>query len=250
MNKLDFNDKQILIAGAAIGIGKTTSILISKLGGRVVLLDNNENALKEAFSCLDGDKHRSFHYDLNDLNGIECLMKEIVDICGPFDGLVHCAAIRCRRPLKMLTPKHLSKVMILNFSSFIELIRCITKKGNFSNVMSIVGISSISAQRGGPGVTAYAASKAAMDAAVRCLAKELAPKSIRLNTVVPAQINTPAYNELIKMKGNAEDFTLARQYLGLGEPIDVANVITFLLSENSKLITGSAIPVDGGYLSS
>jgi len=140
--------------------------------------------------------------------------------------------------------------MNINFGSFIEMVRCITKKNNFNENLSIVGVSSIASVRGGTSVTAYAASKAAMDGAVRCLAKELAPKKIRVNTVVPAQINTPAYAELMRMNNNAEDQTLVRQYLGLGEAVDVANVIAFLLGENSRFISGSAIPVDGGFLSS
>jgi NAD(P)-dependent dehydrogenase (short-subunit alcohol dehydrogenase family) len=246
----NFNNKQILITGAAVGIGKSTSVLLSKLGASLVLLDINEDGLKETVSCLSGVGHRYFRYDLSDLEGIESLIKTIISTCGPFDGLVHCAGIRCRRPLKLLTPHHLIQVMSLNFGSFVELVRCITKKGFFREGMSIVGISSISAQRGASGVIAYASSKAALDCAVRCLAKELSSKKIRLNTIAPAQINTPAYTDFIKMKGGAEDETLARQYLGLGEPEDIANTIVFLLSKSSRFITGAAIPVDGGFLSS
>ena len=250
INPLDLTGKSILITGASAGIGKETAILLSKLGAKVILLDINDEGLKEVFSYLEGSDHHYFRYDLSDLDGIEQKVKEIVSICGAFDGFVNCVGIRCRRPLSMITPKVLNEIMSINLGSFIELVRCITKKKNFNEGLSIVGISSISSQKGGISVTAYAASKGAMDSAVRCLAKELAPKKIRLNTVVPAQINTPAYTEMLKMNGGAEDLTLARQYLGLGEPSDVANAIAFLLSNSSRFITGSAIPVDGGFLSS
>jgi len=250
INLLDFTGKQILITGSSTGIGKETAILLSKLGATVILLDIDVDGLKEALSCLDGSDHHYFQYDLSDLDGIEKQIKEIVSSCGALDGFVNCVGIRCRRPLSMITPKILNEVMCLNFGAFIELVRCITKKNHFNEGLSIVGISSISSQKGGISVAAYAASKAAMDSAVRCLATELAPKKIRLNTVVPAQINTPAYANLINMTGGAEDITLSRQYLGLGESIDVANAIAFLLSNSSRFITGSAIPVDGGFLSS
>jgi NAD(P)-dependent dehydrogenase (short-subunit alcohol dehydrogenase family) len=250
INPLDFTGKQIFITGAAVGIGKETAVLLSKLGARVILLDINEDGLKEATSCLEGNGHHYFQYDLSDLNDIEQKIEETIAFCGPLDGFVHCVGVRCRRPLSMVTPKVLGEILNLNFGSFVEFIRCITKKKHFNEGLSIVGISSISAQRGAAGVTAYAASKAAMDSAVRCLAKELAFKKIRLNTVVPAQINTPAYTSFKEMNGGAEDETLSRQYLGLGEPVDVANVIAFLLSNSSRFITGSAIAVDGGFLSS
>ena len=250
INPLDFTGKRIFITGASIGIGKETAILLSKLGGIIILLDINEDGLKETISCLEGKDHRYFCFDISDLDSIEQKVKEIVSTCGAIDGFVNCVGIRCRRPLSMLTPKILNEVLSVNFGAFIELVRNITKKNNFNKGLSVVGVSSISAQRGGVSVTAYAASKAAMESAVRCLAKELAPKKIRLNTVVPAQINTPAYASMLAMSGGADDLVLARQYLGLGEPSDVANAIAFLLSESSNFISGSSIPVDGGFLSS
>lgn len=251
MNKaFFFSDKRILITGAATGIGKETAVLLSKYGAKLVLFDINEGGLQAAADFLEGEGHFYFTVDLSNVDGIETKINEVIPITGPFDGFVHCVGIRSRRPIAMISPKVLNDVIQTNFGSFIELVRCITKKNNYNDGLSIVGISSISAQRGGVSVTAYAASKGAMESAVRCLAKELAPKKIRLNTVVPAQINTRAYAEMLSQSGGAEDPVLKRQYLGLGETFDVANVIAFLLSDHSRFITGSSIPVDGGFLSS
>ena len=99
--------------------------------------------------------------------------------------------------------------------------------------------------------TAYCASKAAMDAAVRCMAKELANKHIRVNTVAPSFIETDIYDSFLEKGEGSKDveLTMARQYLGLGQPSDVANLTAFLLSEASRFITGSTIGVDGGKLS-
>ena len=249
-DKNDFTGKQVLISGAAAGIGRETAVMLSKLGCRLILIDIDKDGLADTVSNLFGTGHSFNIIDLGNLESIEPAFKGIVDKHGPFDGFVHCAGIRCRRPIAMITPSILSEVLKVNFGSFIELTRCIIRRNNFNEGLSIVGVSSISSQRGGVSVTAYAASKAAMDCAVRCLAKELGSKSIRLNTVVPAQIETRAYVDFLKITGGAEDITLTRQYLGLGEPLDVANLIVFLLSDKSKFITGSSIPVDGGFLSS
>jgi NAD(P)-dependent dehydrogenase (short-subunit alcohol dehydrogenase family) len=245
---LMLKDKVILVAGATVGIGKATAILLSELGAKVILLSSNEERLSETAGLLTGSGHSVCVLDLSHPDAIETKIREITDANGPLDGLVYCVGIRSRRPLSMLTPQILNEVMNLNFISFVEMIRCISKKKRYREGLSIVGVSSIASQRGAPSVTAYAASKAAMESAVRCLAKELSSKKIRLNTVVPAQINTPAFEGLVSMNENKEDATLMRQYLGLGEPDDVAKVITFLLSDNSRFITGTAIPVDGGFL--
>jgi NAD(P)-dependent dehydrogenase (short-subunit alcohol dehydrogenase family) len=115
--------------------------------------------------------------------------------------------------------------------------------------LSIITISSIAAHSGGPGVTAYAASKAATEAAVRCLAKELFKKEIRVNSLVCGQVNTSAYADLMETKSDATDTILERQYLGLGSTQNITNILLFLLGGESCFITGSAIPADGGYLS-
>lgn len=237
-----------MITGAGVGIGKTTALLLSNAGARLVLLDKDESALVEIASSIGANAH-CYPVDLANIESLDSLIKTISTEVGLFDGLVHCVGVRSRRPLNVIKPDDVQKVMNINFGAFIELIRLITRKGRYNPGLSIVGISSIAALRGGSGVTLYAASKAAMDAAVRCLAKELSPKSIRINTVMPAQIDTPAYHQLLEVNNSMEDPTLARQYLGLGDPADVANAIMFLLSSASKFISGSAIPVDGGFLS-
>ena len=252
INLFDFSGKQILITGGSKGIGKETGILLSKLGAKVILIDLLENELAEAISCFEGQNHYFYKFDLNKTDSVEFLIEELILSNGSLDGFVHCVGVRSRRPLSMTTPKVLNEILNVNFISFIEIVRNITKKNNFNEGLSIVGVSSISSQIGHKSVTAYAASKAAMDSAVRCLAKELGQKKIRLNTVIPSTINTHVYKEFASSNDTEETSNsfLLRQYLGLGESIDVANVIVFLLSKSSRFITGSAIPVDGGFLTS
>lgn len=244
-----FEGKTILLDGAAAGIGKETAITLSQMGAKIVLIDMDEAQLQQTVSELAGEGHGYVVYNLSDLTGIEAMVKTISTQYGPLDGFVHCVGIRCRRPLNMLAPDVVENVMHINYGSFMELTRCICKKGNHRPGLSIVAISSISAKTGGATVTAYAASKAAIDGAVRCLARELAPKQIRLNTIQPGQVNTPAYAAMLENSGG-KDPVLERQYLGLCEARDIAETIIFLLSERSKMITGAALPVDGGFFTS
>ena len=248
MKKLfDFSGKNILIDGAGRGIGLEVARILNSLGANVILVDSNKEVLDEALSAIGSSNCSGKVFDLGNHGEIINLIKEIVQENGPIDGFVHCVGVRCRRPINLLSPDVLKQVMDINFVSFVELVRCITKKGNFNRGLSIVAVSSISAKTGGVSVTGYAASKAAIEGAIRCLAHELASKGVRLNTVQPGQTLTPAYKELI---GDSKDPVLDRQYLGLAEANDVANSIAFLLDDASRMITGASMPIDCGFYTS
>ncbi len=249
---IDLTGKKILVAGASSGIGAETSRLLSKLGASVILVARREQLLKETLTSLFGDGHAYYCQDLSHLDNIEPFVKQVIDDVGPLDGYVHCVGVSVYRPISFLTPDVVKSVMDINFCSFIEMIRCLTKRKRFHSGMSIVGVSSVAAQQGNQTKTVYSSSKAAMDAAVRCLGKELAPKDIRINNVAPALIKTAIFDELQESNTGAGDTdnVIARQYLGIGEPLDVANMIAFLLSNASRFITGSTIGIDGGRLSS
>ena len=249
---IDLNRKLILLIGSSSGMGAETAILCSELGARVILVARREDKLKEVMAKLKGEGHRYYSFDLSELTRIESFIKQVITDAGSLDGFVYCAGIPGTRPLKLMKPKALQQVMDINFNSFVEVVRCVTKRNAFNEGMSIVGISSVSSTKGGLGKIAYCASKAAMDAAVRSMAKELAPYKIRVNTVCPGLIDTAIYD---KIKNDATDshdldMRIERQYLGVGKPIDVASVITFLLSDAARMMTGLNIGVDGGLLSS
>lgn len=91
-----------------------------------------------------------------------------------------------------------------------------------------------------------------MNAAVRCMAKELAPKNIRVNTVAPGVTDTPMMRAAEEYGAGSEAFKQIslRQYLGPCDPSDIANAVVFLLSDLSRKITGTCVPVDGGKLTS
>ena len=243
-NVYSFKGKTILIDGGGRGIGKATAQLLSRLGARVVLLDIKEIELEEVKSSLQGNNHIIRTFDLSDFESIPSTIKELALEVGGFDGYVHCVGLRSYQPLQVLDSVSLQKIMNINFGSFVEMTRQLMKKGNYNKGLSVVAISSISSKNGGAGVTAYAASKAAVDGAIRSMAPELAKKGARINSIMPGQTHTEAYDEII---GGLEDPILKRQYLGLAEPDDIANVVVFLLSNASRMITGAAIPVDGGY---
>ena len=243
----NLNGKHILVTGASSGIGKETAVLLSKLGAKVSIVARREDALKDTVDAMEGTDNRFFICDLSNTEDISGLVSDVVSSAGPIDGLIHCAGIGVNMPIAVTKTGTIETVMKTNFYSFAELIRLFSKKKNFNTGASFVGVSSVASIRGDKTQGAYAASKAAMNAYVHPAAKELADKGIRVNTVAFGVIRTEAFKKFLESGG--QDSALKDQYLGYGEPSDAANLLAFLVSDASRLITGSTIVCDGGYTS-
>ena len=252
MKGYDFTNKKFIVSGAG-GIGAETAKLLNGFGARIILLDISEENLNRALASLEGDDNKAYICDFSNIDGINPVIKKIVAENGFVDGFVHCVGIGSVRPLKISKYDFMLKVMNINFFSFVEIVRCLSNKGSHNpEGMNVVGISALGAFLGNATKTAYCASKGAMNAAVRCMAKELAPKNIRVNTVAPGVTDTPMARAAEECGSDSEEhkMILARQYMGVCQPLDIANTIAFLMSDMSHMITGNCIPVDGGKLSS
>ena len=250
MINFDFTNKKYLITGASSGIGAAIAGLIVKSGGTVMIVARDEEKLKVQAEKLGGCKYCAL--DLADVAAINSKLAAELKSFGPMDGFVHSAGVGTVRPLKLCTYDFMKKIMDVNFFSFVEIVRLVTKKNNFNEGFSIVGISSVASQEGNQSKTGYCASKAAMDAAIRCMAKELGGKKIRVNSVMPGITKTAIFSQILDEGGDSEDLKniMARQYLGICEPDNIAAAVCFLLSEEAKFVTGTSLAVDSGRLSS
>ena len=250
-NPMDLSNKRILVTGASSGIGRETAIVLSKLGATVFLLDVNEQGLIDTVSMLESNVHHQYRaINLLDIEKIEPLIREIIKD-GPFNGFVHCAGIAPMRPFLMTKVDNIEKVMRINFYSFVEIVRILIKsKRGFVNGGSIVAMSSTGSIHGKPTKIAYSASKASIDAAIRCMTVELKERKIRINTVMPSWVRTQMYDSFMADYPDSTDVKeiVEKQYLGVSDPYEVANTIAFLLSDATKTITGTTILMDGGLL--
>lgn len=243
-NIVDLTGKKIIVTGAGSGIGCETAIVLSKQGATVIMLDVNAEGLAETASIV-GNGCYPIIIDLTDNTAVTELVKQLVEKYGKLDGLVHCAGISSRKPLNVLSKDGFSKVMEVNFYSFVELVKNCAKKKHINDGASIVVMSSISSIRGYKAKTEYCVSKAAVDAFVRCMALELADRKIRINSVMAAEVLTPL--ALKARETNAMVGASAFEApLGPSEPYEVANTIAFLLSDATKTITGTSLLIDGG----
>lgn len=252
-NLIDLTNRRILVAGASSGIGRQTAITLSRLGAKMIMVARREDKLKEVLSELEGEGHSYYCADLAQVENIEDLIKRIVGEQGKLDGMVYAAGISKTFPLNLFTPDKVKSMFDINFFGFFEVVRQVCKKGRFNKGMRIVGISSAASTRGSKAQEIYSATKAAMNASIRCIAQEVAEKGICINTVAPSMVATEMYQTYLNKYGEDSDTNqnlLKRQYLGIGQTDDVANAIAFLISPAARFITGITLPVDGGMTTS
>ena len=246
-NFVDFTGKKIIVVGASSGIGKQTAITLSRLGAQVILLARREEKLKETLGELEGNEHCYYCIDVSETDRIEPLIKIIIEKNGKISGLVYSAGISSDTPLNLMKKEKTMRVFDTNFYGFVECVKQVCKKGRYEDNLRIVGVSSTGAIQGNRAHEAYAASKAAMDAFIRCAAIEEGKKGMCINNVAPGWTETDMVKEGRKIVGDDLD-EFDRQYLGIILPEDVANLIAFLLSPAARMITGKTIMIDGGPL--
>ena len=133
------------------------------------------------------------------------------------------------------------------YFAFIDLLRDLMKRKAFAKNASIVVMSSISSIRAMKAKMVFSAAKAALDASVRSLALELAPKGIRINSIQKGAVDVDFEKDHIQAVSALNDDMTGRQVLGLTAASEVANLVAFLLSDATKTMTGTSIVIDGGY---
>jgi NAD(P)-dependent dehydrogenase (short-subunit alcohol dehydrogenase family) len=242
-NKLDLNNKSILITGATSGIGFATSQLLINLGCSLYVVGRNSDKLGE-LETLGKGKVVPIQADLRNIDDI----KMIVENVSKIDGFVHSAGVVNSIPLQFINREFLEMERSLNYDAFLFLTQMLVKKKKINSCGSIVSLASIAAHFAIIGSSLYCGNKAALIATSKVFAKELANKKIRVNTVSPGIVRTEMVNNAEGQHLTKEDLVLDEQKypLGYGEPDDVAYCITFLLSDASKWMTGQDIILDGG----
>lgn len=165
-----------------------------------------------------------------------------------FKGIVFGETKGGVRPVKMLKENFIKDMFEANVFSFLKLIRSLLKTKHIAPRASIVALSSISSIKGLKSKAVYSASKAALDAAVRGVAAELAPQGIRVNSILKGWVDADMSLDFIQSNMKiSEGSDYEQQVLGAINPTEIAQLVTFLLSDKVRSITGTNIIMDGGY---
>ena len=243
--KYDLSGQLALITGAGRGIGEACARSLASAGAEVVLTARSANQLKNVQDEINNFGGEAYCHvaDLLKMDSI----KELKNL-GPFNILVNNAGNNIPEHFCDVTEEDFDKVMTLNVKSAFFVAQAVAQgmvesgiKGSIINISSQMGIV------GGKKRTVYCASKHAMEGFSKSMALDLAENGIRVNTVCPTFVETELTKPFMAEKEFKDD-VLSRIPLGhLGQTEDVADAVLFLASDMSKMVTGSAIKVDGGW---
>src|SRR5882672_4774545 len=241
------SDKTALVTGASRGMGRATALALAAAGARVVV-HYGRNA-DEAKSVVDqiraaGGRADAVAADLAAPDGAHTLAAQVRNLLGDrLDIIVANAGISKAAAIDDITVKDFDELFAVNVRSPYFLVQqLLPTLGNGSN---IIFLSSLGAHAAVGTLSAYAATKGAIDTLVKYFAAALGPRGIRVNAVAPGVIDTDMSNLLKTDEGKTS--VLGMQALKrIGQPDDVGSVVAFLASQDARWITGDTIHVDGG----
>lgn len=246
MNTTPFSleSKRVLITGGASGIGKATALLCAQMGAEVVLVDLNEQGLKQTAEEIGKESTEIHALDLTNQEQLESMVSSFPKL----DGVVSNAGIVYSLMAKFNEPADTERIFKINTFSHINLIQCLIKLKKLNKGASIVFTSSMSGVFCGfVGGSLYGATKSALAGYAKALAIELAPRGIRVNTVHPGMIETPLTKNTALSQDvldeDAKTYPLGRY----GRPEEVAAAMVYLLSDATVWMTGTQLLIDGGY---
>lgn len=242
-NPFSLEGKTILVTGASSGIGRATAIECSKMGAKVIITARNENRLLQTLQDLEGEGHQMILCDLSNENAIDMMVAELSEI----HGLVNNAGFTKLLPVQFISSGDINSIFQVNTVAPMILLQKLLKKKKLKKGASVVFTSSMAGLGFSTvGNSMYSASKGAISAFIRCVALELAPKTIRVNSVCPAMVDTGIIDSGTvsqeQLEADMKNYPLGRY----GKPNDIAWAMVYLLSDASSWITGDNFVIDGG----
>jgi NAD(P)-dependent dehydrogenase (short-subunit alcohol dehydrogenase family) len=246
------DNKLTVITGAATGIGQATARLFAREGAAVVIGDINEEGGAQTATDIvaDGGKAWFFPCDVTEESNVERLMRTAAETMGGIDVIVNNAGAQRSGLVTEFSTEEWDLLMRVNpRSCFLGVkhgVPYLRQRGGGV----IINVASLAGLNGGPGMTAYSASKGAIVAVTKALAPELGPQGIRVNAMCPGWIDTPFNQPAIDfMGGRAVQDKVVEQIVPLkrqGTPEEIATGMVFLASDASSYMTGQTLVIDGG----
>jgi len=257
---MDLKDQVALVTGAGQGIGKASALGLARAGADLILVDINEGTLAETAAAVEaeGRRVRAIRADLGSVADIDRMVGEGTAAFGRIDILLNNAGVTRRAYIMDLTEEDWDRIHRVNAKGVFFCLQRVAREmiprrsGRIINIASVAG-------KGFPGTSnaIYAASKGAVISLTKTAAQQLGPHNINVNSVCPGIVRTAMYEGIIKIMSETEGLSLeaveARAVATVplrrpNEPDDIANMVVFLASPQSRNITGQSFNVDGGLI--
>lgn len=246
MGKLE--GKVAVVSGASKGIGAAIAKALAAAGAAVVVNYSNSKAAAEAvvkaIKQADG-KAIAVQADIADPTRARELVDKAVEAYGRLDILVNNSGVYAFAPLEEITPEHFHRHFNLNVLGLLMLTQAAAR--HLKEGGSIINIGTAASRITPPTSAVYTASKGAVDAVTGVLSRELGPRKIRVNSVNPGVVETEGTREQEIIGSDFEKAAVQQTPLGrIAQPDDIADVVVFLASNDSRWLTGEIILASGG----
>ena len=241
--------RSYLIYGASSGIGADLARQMDEENNFLILVGRNLDNLEKIKSSLTSCDSLILLADITKVDELTKVVSKLKEEGLSLDGFFHSVGKELIKPLSLIKSQEIDEQFSLGPKSLLITMGMMVKKNIFSkNGASVVVMSSVAASRGKTGLSAYSAAKGAIDSCVKSLAVELASRKIRVNSIRAGAVKTEMHERVMsRLEEKSIKEYEGRHLLGFSEVEDVSGMVKFLLSVESKSITGSVINVDGGY---
>lgn len=241
------SNKVALVTGASRGIGRACAQALSKDGYKIAIHYRSGEDAAISLAKEIGEA-KTFQADLANEDDCKNLVKQVKQDMGRIDVLVNNAGMSIDQVITFAKPDDFDKILSVNLKPVFLLSKLVTKVMIKQKEGHIINMSSVVGHTGNAGQSMYAASKGGITAFTKSISMDLAPFGIKANCIAPGFIGTDMTDTLPEEAREAilQKIPMRR----LGQPQEVASVVSFLCSEQASYITGSTIHVNGGMYTS